>query len=90
MSESDPYETSYAEHVPRLNESVQRTAAKRLRKTSEGRGNRYRQEFERKAPHWKNEGSEKTHEPPKGSSTEFQTGANQGGLHFNMRKGKVY
>ena len=87
--EADPYSTSYAE--PRLSESVSRTAAKRLRKQSEGRGNRARRDIEGKAPAWRNEGSEKTSTPPKGSSTAFQPGSFSGGLHFNLKKnGKAY
>lgn len=91
MAELDPYETSYDQHVPHLNESVQRVAAKRLRKQSEGRGNRQRQEIEAKAPRWKNEPSAKTPTEPKGSSTGFQPGSFSTGLHFNMKKqGKAY
>jgi hypothetical protein len=79
----------YAEHP--LSRSVSRNAAKRLRKESEGRGNRSRAEIEGKAPRWKNEGSEKTPTEPKGSSTSFQPGSFSGGLHFNLKKeGKAY
>lgn len=91
MAEVDPYEVSYAEHVPHLSESVQRVAAKRLRRQSEGRGKRYRQEIEAKAPRWRNEPSAKTPTEPKGSSTGFQPGAFQTGLHFNLkRQGRTY
>lgn len=91
MAEVDPFETSYAEHVPHLNEAKSRMAAKRLRKEALGRGQRARQEFEAKAPDWKNEPSAKTHEAPKGSSTEFHTGSYSGGLHFNLKKeGRAY
>jgi hypothetical protein len=90
VAEVDPYETSYAEHVPSLSESVQRVAAKRLRKQSEAKGNRTRQEIEGKAPAWKNEGSAKTSTEPKGSSTPFHPGSFSGGLHFNLKRGKTY
>ena len=89
MAESDPYETSYSEQ--HLRTSTSRSAAKRLRKQSEGRGNRARQEFEAKAPRWKNEGSEKSSTEPRGSSTSFEPGSFSGGLHMNLKKeGKAY
>jgi hypothetical protein len=88
MSESDPYETSYK---PKLNDAVERVAAKRLRKQSESRGNRARQEIEGKAPDWKNEGSAKSPTAPKGSSVGFNAGSYSGGLHFNIkRQGRSY
>lgn len=74
-----------------LKTSTSRVAAKRLRKQEEGRGNRARQEFERKAPNWKNEGSEKSSTEPKGSSTAFQPGSFSTGLHMNLKKnGRAY
>jgi hypothetical protein len=80
MAETDPYSTSYAERVPRLNEAVERVAAKRLRKQSEGRGNRTRQEIEGKAPRWGNEASalKGSQASPPGHSVSFQSGANPG------------
>ncbi len=89
MAEADPYSTSYAEHP--LKESVSRNAAKRLRKESESRGNKDRQQVEGKAPAWENEGSAKSSTSPKGSATEFQAGSFPSGLHFNLkRQGKTY
>lgn len=89
MAEADPYSTSYAEHP--LKRSVSRNAAKRLRKESGGRGERARDEFEAKAPNWKNEPTAATSNPPKGNNTPFQPGSFSGGLHFNLkRQGKAY
>ena len=97
MAERNPFETSYAEHVPKLSESISRNAAKRLRKEAGNRGARQRQEFEAKAPYWKNEPSELqgTQNAPAGHSVDFQPGSNPGPLRMGYpgattkpRKGK--
>ena len=86
MAETDPYETSYGKHVPKLSEAAQRVAAKRLRKQANAKGNRARDEFEAKAPNWKNEPNQTSSTAPRGSNTPFQPGSFPGGLHFNMKK----